>query len=163
MLSNAIAHDLYRASIRLVVAIVPLLLWYPAWALADDGWRALLIHLRESGVSAGAGSYRLAYAAWPTAALLGPALVMALMLILRRLALVTPLTAVAAIAGLAAATVLTGWPEVARLIGYRPTYGWFDILRAANLNIGLACALGSFTAWAGVCALAGKPLRAHDV
>ena len=33
----------------------------------------------------------------------------------------------------------------------------------ANLNIGLACALGSFTAWAGVCALAGKPRRAHDV
>ena len=64
---------------------------------------------------------------------------------------------------MAAATVLTGWPEGARLLGYRPAYGWFDILRAANLNIGLACALGSFTAWAGVCALAGKPLRAHDV
>ncbi len=163
MLSNAIAHDLYRTSIRVVVAIVPLLLWYPAWALADDGWRALLIHLRESGVSAGAGSYRLAYAAWPTAALLGPALVMALMLVLRRMAVVTSLTAAAAIAGMAAATVLTGWPEAARLLGYRPAYGWFDILRAADLNIGLACALGSFTAWAGVCALAGKPLRAHDV
>ena len=46
MLSNAIAHDLYRTSIRVVVAIVPLLLWYPAWALADDGWRALLIAMQ---------------------------------------------------------------------------------------------------------------------
>ena len=163
MLLNAITHDLYRTSIRVVVAIVPLLLWYPAWALADDLWRALLIHMHESGVSAGAAPYRLAYAAWPTAALLGPALVMALMLLLRRFALVTPLTAVAAIAGLAAATVLTGWPEAARLIGYRPTYGWLDILRSANLNIGLACALGAVVVFDGARSLIGKPLRARDV
>src|SRR5271165_5878952 len=130
MLLNAITHDLYRTSIRLVVAIVPLLLWYPAWLLADDLWRALLIHMQQSGVSAGAGSYRLAYAAWPTAALLGPALVMALALTLRRIAFVTSLTAVAAVVGMAAATVLTGWPEGARLIAYRPAYGWIDILAA---------------------------------
>ncbi len=104
MLLHAVVHDLYRATLRIVVAIVPLILWYPAWALADSLWRSLLIGMQQSGVAAGAGSYRLAYAAWPTAALLGPALVMALMLILRRFALVTSLTAVAAIAGMAAAT-----------------------------------------------------------
>src|SRR5271165_3354350 len=57
----------------------------------------------------------------------------------------------------------TGWPEGARLIAYRPAYGWIDILRVANLNIGLACALGFAAAWAGGRALIGKPLRAHDV
>jgi hypothetical protein len=128
MLLNAITHDLYRTSIRVVVAIVPLLLWYPAWALADDLWRALLIHMHESGVSAGAGPYRLAYAAWPTAALLGPALVMALMLILRRFALVTPLTAVAAVAGMAAATVLIGRgcrsSCITRVTRTRIAHGW---------------------------------------
>jgi Domain of unknown function (DUF4158) len=51
-----------------------------------DARPALLIAMHESGVSAGAAPYRLAYGAWPTAALLGPALVMALMLILRRMA-----------------------------------------------------------------------------
>ena len=163
MLLNAITHDLYRTSIRVVVAIVPLLLWYPAWALADDLWRALLIAMHESGVSAGAGPYRLAYAAWPTAALIGPALVMALMLILRRFALVTPLTAVAAVAGMAAATVLTGWPEVARLLGLRAAYGWLDIFRSANLHIGLACALGAVVVFDGARSLIGKPLRAQDV
>ena len=135
----------------------PLILWYPAWGLANGLWRSLLIAMQQSGVAAGAGSYRLAYAAWPTAALLGPALVMAAAIGLRRIAAVTGMTAVAAVAGMAAATVLTGWPEGARLIAYRPTYGWIDILRVADLNIGLACALGSFAAWAGVCALIGRP------
>ena len=163
MLLHTVVHDLYRATLRIVVAIVPLILWYPAWGLANWLWRSLLIAMQQSGVAAGAGSYRLAYAAWPTAALLGPALVMAAALVLRRMAAVTGMTAVAAVAGMAAATVLTGWPEGARLIAYRPAYGWIDILRVADLNIGLACALGSFAAWAGVCALLGRPLRAHDV
>ena len=88
---------------------------------------------------------------------------MALMLIMRRYELVTPLTAVAAVAGMAAATVLTGWPEVARLLGYRPTYGWLDIFRSANLPIGLACALGAVVVFDGARTLIGKPLRAHDV
>ena len=163
MLLHTVVHDLYRTTLRIVVAIVPLILWYPAWGLADDLWRSLLIDMQQSGVAAGAGSYRLAYAAWPTAALLGPALVMTLALVLRRMAAVTGMTAVAAIAGMAAATALTGWPEVARLIGYRPTYGWLDILRSANLHIGLACALGAVVVFDGARSLIGKPLRAHDV
>src|SRR5208282_2772408 len=101
MLLNTVVHDLYRATLRIVVAIVPLILWYPAWGLANALWRSLLIAMQQSGVAAGAGSYRLAYAAWPTAALLGPALVMAAALGLRRMAAVTGMTAVAAVAGMA--------------------------------------------------------------
>ncbi len=163
MLLNTVVHDLYRTTLRIVVAIVTLILWYPAWGLADYLWRFLLIDMQQSGVAAGAGSYRLAYAAWPSAALLGPARVMTLALGLRRMAVVTSMTAAAAVVGMAAATILTGWTEGARLIAYRPTYAWIDILRVANLDIGLACALGSFAAFAGGRALIGKPLRAHDV
>ena len=48
-------------------------------------------------------------------------------------------------------------------MAYRPTYGWLDILRSANLNIGLACALGAVVVFDGARSLIGKPLRAHDV
>lgn len=163
MLLHTIVHDLYRTILRLVVGIVPLLLWYPAWSLADGLWRSLLISMQQNSLGPGAASYRLAYAAWPTVALLGPTLFMALVLILRRTAMVTALTAAAAVIGTAAATALTGWHEASRLLAFRPTYSWFDIWRAANLDVAFACALGFLATCAGIRVLRSQPLRAHDV
>lgn len=163
MLLHTIVHDLYRTALRIALAIIPLLLWYPAWGFASDLWRSVLVGLQQHGTAPGAGSYRLAYAAWPTIALLGPALFMALVLILRRMAMVTALTALASVIGMFAATALTGWSEAVRLLAFWPTYSWFDIWRAANLNIGFACAIGFLATAAGTRVLRGQPLRAHDV
>ncbi|SEF05812.1 type IV secretion system protein VirD4 [Rhizobiales bacterium GAS188] len=163
MLLNTIVHDLHRTCLRLVVAIAPLVIWYPAWGMADDLWRSLLISMQESGIAPGAASYRLAYGAWPTAALFGPALVMALILGLRRFGAALPMTAIAAVTGMAAATLLTGWHEGARLLGLRPAYSWINILRVANFNIGFASALGFLATCIGIRVLRGQPLRAHGV
>lgn len=154
MLLRTVVHDLYRTSLRVVIALLPLLVWYPAWGLAGDLWRSLLLAMDVHDPT-----YRFAYLAWPSVALLGPALVMGIALVLRRNAIVRPMTAFAAVAGMVVAAVLTSWPEVVSLIRMRPAYSWLDILRSAHLNFGLASALGLLVAGLGVRLLLGKPLR----
>ena len=101
MLLHTIVHDLYRTSLRVVVGLAPLLVWYPAWGLADSLWRSVLLSMSPS-----APAYRWAYWAWPSVALLGPALVMAAALVLRQTRVVRPLTAFAAVVGMAGAAIL---------------------------------------------------------
>ncbi len=158
MLLHTIVHDLYRTSLRVVVGLAPLLVWYPAWGLADSLWRSVLLSMSPS-----APAYRWAYWAWPSVALLGPALVMAAALVLRQTRVVRPLTAFAAVVGMAGAAILTLWPEVHHLIGLRPATPWRDILRLAHLNIGFAGALGLLATALGGQILFGGPLRRSNV
>lgn len=157
MLLNTVVHDLYRTSLRVLIALLPLLVWYPAWGLADTLWRSLLLSMQPSDPA-----YRLAYSAWPSVSLLGPALVMAIALALRRSGVVRPSTAFAAVAGMACGTILTGWPEARYLISLRPSTPWLDILRVAHLNVGLASGLGMLATGLGGRVLFGGPLRRTD-
>jgi type IV secretion system protein VirD4 len=154
MLLNTVTHDVYRMSLRVLIALLPLLLWYPAWGIADYLWRQLLLSMNPADPS-----YRWAYWAWPSVALAGPALVMSAALVLRQTGVVRSLTAVSAVAGMAAAAILTGWPEAHYLVGLRPVTPWLAIARLAHLNIALAAALGLLASALGVRVLLGGPLR----
>ena len=74
-----------------------------------------------------------------------------------------PVTAVAGVIGMAAATGLTIAPEVTRLLAYRPTYAWPEILRIADMSAFYAVAVGLLTTMAGVKLLMGKSLRAKKI
>ena len=158
MLVNTVVHDLYRTTLRVLIAAAPLLIWYPAWGLTDGIWQSVLLGMRPTGPN-----YALAYSAWPTVALVGPAWVMAGVLLLRGFGLVRTITAAAAVIGLACASLLTGWPEAAHLISLRPATPWIDVFRAAHLNIGFASAMGFLACGFGARTLLGKPLRAPGV
>ena len=58
---------------------------------------------------------------------------------------------------MAAATVLTGWQEGARLIANGLAHGWDDVLRVIHGDIGFACGFGAVAALVGVVVLAANP------
>ena len=70
-------YDLLRAGLRVAVQLWPLWLFWYAWNLAYGWWSDYLLTFpsSQSGVTWTTG-YAAAVAAWPTVALLGPALVM---------------------------------------------------------------------------------------
>ncbi|RWD60434.1 MAG: conjugal transfer protein TraG, partial [Mesorhizobium sp.] len=155
-----ISYDLAKAGLKALVAILPLVIWYPAWRYAHGLWQQLMLDWYSSGPAPSSAVYRLAYAAWPSIALVGPGLTMGAALLLRRAGMVLPLTAVAAVFGMAVATAMTVWPEASRLIEYRSLYPWSEVLRVADMSIFYAGALGFLATWAGLRSLVGKPLRA---
>ena len=161
MSSNISVHA--RAMLRFVVAIAALVLWYPAFQLAHDLWRRLLIGMAQGDGIIDAAAYDLAYAAWPTATLIGPAVVMALALGLQEIAVVPRLTAAATIVGMAAATVFTGWQEGARLIANGLAHGWDDVPRVIHGDVSFACGFGAVAAFVGVVVLTAKPKNPKNV
>src|SRR5271165_2945650 len=152
-----------RAMLRFVVVIAALVLWYPAFQLAHDLWRRLLIGMAQGDGIIDATAYDLAHAAWPTATLIGPAVVMALALVLQEIAVVPRLTAAATIVGMAAATVFTGWQEGARLIAHGLAYGWNDVPRVIRGEVSFACGFGAVAAFVGVVVLTAKPKNPKNV
>ncbi|RUW61819.1 conjugal transfer protein TraG, partial [Mesorhizobium sp. M4B.F.Ca.ET.049.02.1.2] len=94
-----ISYDLAKAGVKALVAILPLVIWYPAWRYAHGLWQQLMLDWYSSGPAPSSAVYRLAYAAWPSIALVGPGLTMGVALLLRRAGMVLPLTAVAAVFG----------------------------------------------------------------
>ena len=158
-----LSYDSFRFVIKAVIAILPLVIWYPAWSYAHGLWEQLLLGWYQTGLSTDAFWYRLAYAAWPSIALIGPAVTMAMALLLRRSGLALPATAFAGVLGMAAATVLTAWPEATRLLAFRPAYPWNDIFRVADMSVFYACTAGFLASVAGLRVLTGKSLRAKKL
>ncbi|WP_137935387.1 type IV secretory system conjugative DNA transfer family protein [Mesorhizobium comanense] len=158
-----LSYDLVKTLFKAAVAILPLVIWYPAWRYAHALWGELLIGWYLGGLSASSILYRLAYAAWPSVALIGPAATMSAALLLRRTGLALPATAIAGVLGMVAATVLTVWPESTRLLELRPAYSWFIILNTADMSVFYAAVVGVLATMAGIRMLMGKSLRAHDV
>lgn len=157
------SYDLVRLTAKAAIAVLPLLVWYPAWRYAHALWGSLLIDWYQNGLSPASFAYRFAYAAWPSIALAGPAVTMAAALLLRRSGLALPATAIAGVVGMMAATALTVWPEATRLLGLRPAYAWSAILNAADMTVFYAGAVGFLATVAGTRVLAGGSLRRRTV
>ena len=114
-------YDLLRAGLRVAVQLWPLWLFWYAWNLAYGWWQDYLLTFPSSrpGVTWTNG-YAAAIAAWPTVALLGPALVLGGGVFLHRVRAGSHAMAMAGVAGMAATALLTAWPEWVRL---RPNFG----------------------------------------
>jgi type IV secretion system protein VirD4 len=158
-----LSYDLVKTAFKAIVAILPLVIWYPAWRYTHGLWGDALLGWYQNGLAPTSTFYAIAYAAWPAIALTGPAIAMTVALLLRRSATVLPLTAIAGVVGMAAATLLTVWPEATRLIVYRPAYSWSAILSAADMSVFYAAVVGSLATMAGTKMLLGKSLRAQKV
>ncbi|KUM25575.1 conjugal transfer protein TraG [Mesorhizobium loti] len=158
-----ISYDLVKAAFKAGLAILPLVIWYPAWRYAHALWGDLMLGWYQDGLAPSSVLYQFAYAAWPAVALVGPALAMATALLLRRSGLALPATAIAGVVGMASAAALTVWPEITRLLSHRPTSAWIDILRLADMSIFYAGAIGFLATVAGLRTLAGKSLRGQEI
>ncbi|WP_095204597.1 type IV secretory system conjugative DNA transfer family protein [Mesorhizobium carmichaelinearum] len=158
-----ISYDLVKTAFKAALAILPLVIWYPAWRYTHALWADLMLGWYQDGLAPSSFFYQFAYAAWPSVALSGPALAMAAALLLRRSGLALPATAIAGVVGMAVATGLTVWPEATRLLSYRPASAWSDILRIADMAIFYAGVVGFLATVAGVRALIGKSLRGPGI
>lgn len=156
-------YDSLRFVIKAAIAILPLVIWYPAWRYAHGLWGDALLDWYQNGLSPASAMYRFGYAAWPSIALIGPAIAMSVALLLRRSGMVLPLTAIAGVLGMAGATLLTVWPETTRLLSYRPTYAWSDILRTTDMAMFYAGVVGFLLTVSGIRLLLGKSLRTQSV
>jgi type IV secretion system protein VirD4 len=147
-------YDLLRVGLRVAVQLWPLWLFWFAWNQADAWW---LGYLRTFPANRPGGytttGYVWAYAAWPTAALLGPALVMAVGILLHRIRAGSRAMALAGIAGMAATALLTGWPEAQRLWPYlgAPGYSPLTVLNGFDGSHGFAVIAGLLAAFIGYC------------
>ena len=111
---SRIGYDLVRASLRLVIALWPLWLFWFAWRGSNIAWREVLLTFH----GAADPGYLLAYRAWPSVALAGPVALMIAALVAYRMQLAGRVMAYAGGVGVAIATGLTVWPEVERLAPY---------------------------------------------
>jgi type IV secretion system protein VirD4 len=138
-------YDLLRVGLRVAVQLWPLWLFWWAWDAADDQWLAYLRSFPGSqpGQVQTLG-YQWAYWAWPTAALLGPLVVMVAGVGLYRMTLASRTMALAGVFGMVVTAILTGWPEYQRLWPYvgAPDVSYLAILFAFDLPHLLAVLLG---------------------
>jgi type IV secretion system protein VirD4 len=144
-------YDLLRLGLRLAIRLWPLWLFWFAWSLANRWWRAVLLAFPDRATP----GYALAYHAWPTVALLGPIVLMFAAILAWRLRFATRTMPAAGIAGVLAATILTGWPDYQRLAPYLGTAPLLDSLDALDLRIIQAVAVGLLAALIG-CRLAAR-------
>lgn len=145
--------DWSGVAVRTVIQLWPLWLFWFAWTLAGALWRELLFTFPDRTTQ----TYAFAYRGWPTVALLGPVLLMAVAIAAYRLHFASRLTPVAGIAGVVISIVLTCWPEYQRLAPYLGNASLLDVLRALDLGILLAVAIGIVAAVIGACFMVRRP------
>jgi type IV secretion system protein VirD4 len=144
-----IAHvprDLPREALRTIIQLWPLWLSWFAWHFAGALWRDLLLAFPDHSTTV----YVLAYRSWPSAALIGPILLMVSAIVLQRWELAGRLTSFAGVAGVAIATVMTAWPEYQALAPYVGHGPLLNVLQAVDLGIMLAVAIGAVATLAGI-------------
>jgi len=150
-------YDLLRVGLRVAIQLWPLWLFWWAWNLSDAWWRdAVLLGRAQLGglrPSQFSRTQILLVDAWRTAALLGPALVMAAGVLLHRIQFGSRAMAFAGIGGMAATALLTGWPEYQRLwpaVG-APGVSPLAVLNAFDGSRGFAIIAGLLAAFVGYC------------
>ncbi len=104
---SRIGYDLVRASLRLVIALWPLWLFWFAWRGSNIAWRDWLLTFH----GATDPGYLLAYRAWPSVALAGPVAVMIAAFVAYRMQLAGRVMAYAGAVGVVIATGLTVCPK----------------------------------------------------
>ena len=110
------ADDPARVVLGRVLQLWPLWLVWPVWRAGSDLWRAVLLSFPDTT----APGYALAYRAWPTVALTGPVLLLAVAVTayrLQRTGRLMPLAAIAAVAGTVALTLRPEWQRLSPYIG----------------------------------------------
>jgi type IV secretion system protein VirD4 len=149
------AYDLGRLALKLVIQLWPVWLFWFALHLGGDLWRD---HVLATQPDRTTPAYLVLYRAWPSVGLFGPILLMFSVLAAERAQLGSRTMAVAAIAGVALATVLTVQPEWTRLspyIGHSPIA---DVIRALDPAMLFAFMLGFLSVALGVRILRGDRL-----
>ena len=147
-------YDLLRAGLRVVVQLWPLWLFWWAWELAYGWWHDYLLTLPAHQPSGRwIDGFQIAFAAWPTVALLGPALVLGGSVFLHRVRAGSRAMAMAGVFVMVAAALLTAWPEWVRLQSQMGTAGLspFALLKMASTPVAIAVAAGLATAYIGFC------------
>src|SRR5581483_1196197 len=106
-MSTRATGDLPRVALRTFIQLWPLWSFWFAWTLAGALWSNLLLALPDRSTA----SYAFAYRAWPSVALLGPIILMAVAITAWRLHAMNRIMPLAGIAGVGLATALTIRPE----------------------------------------------------
>lgn len=127
-----------RHVLRASIQLWPLWLSWPVWEIVGALWRDVLLAFPDQTTT----TYALAYRSWPSVALLGPILLTVAAIAAQRLEFVGRLTSYAGIAGIAAATGMTAVPEYQRLAPYIGRVSLLEMLKALDLGIMLAVAIG---------------------
>lgn len=149
-----VSYDLAKLVLKVALQLWPLWLFWFSWQAASALWRDLLVLQPDPAAS----SYLLLYRAWPSAALLGPILLMALGVVAHRLQFAGRTIAIAGILGVLCATALTAWPEWLRLSPYFGKASPLSILRAMDGGIVVASAFGLVAAAVAIEVLRGSSL-----
>jgi len=139
-------YDLLRAALRFALRLWPLWLFWFAWSVAGALWRDVLLAFPDRSTT----GYTLAYRGWPSAALLGPILLMAAAIGAYRLQFANRLMPLAGIAGVAVATVITAWSEYWRVASYLGRAPLLNVLDAFDPGILQAVAAGLFATIGGI-------------
>jgi len=150
-----IAYDLGRLALKLLFQLWPIWLFWFALHLGDALWRYEVLASQPDYTTP---AYRLLYRAWPSAGLVGPILLMFAALGAERIQLGSRTMAIAGVAGVALATVLTVQPEWTRLspyVGHTPIIG---VIRAADPGILFAFSFGFLAVAFGIRILRGDRL-----
>jgi hypothetical protein len=145
------AGELALWPLRFVLQLWPLWLTWPALELGNIIWRDGVLAAFTDHASP---AYRLAYAAWPSMALLGPVALLLLAAGLQRAHRAPRLTVIAGLVGTAGVILLLLRPEWGRLAPYLGHVPVFVLLRAVDPAYLHAFALGTL----GL-ALGGRLLR----
>ena len=149
------AYDFGRVALKLAVQLWPLWLFWFALHLGSTLWRDLVLMPQPDRSTPG---FALLFRAWPTAGLCGPIVLMLGAIAAQRAQLGSRTMAIAGIAGVALATILTVQPEWVRLSPYVGRAKPLDILRAVDMAILWALAVGVLACGAGVRLLRGDRL-----
>lgn len=144
-----LGYDLGAGTLRLALRLWPLWLFAAAWYGADHLWRRYLLSF---GANVGyiPPDYVLAYHAWPAVRLAGPVVLMLTAVGSHRAGMATRAAAVAGLAGVVLAILLTAWPEWHRLAPYAGQVPLPSLLAAIDLDIGWAALFGAAAFAAGL-------------
>lgn len=147
---------LARAGLRLFVQLWPLWLFWGALLLSLRLWRDGV--LLSADMDRSSAEYAFAYAAWPSAGLIGPILVMLIALALHRQGHATRVTALASLGGVVFALALTlkpAWDDLAARAGSAPP---LELLGAIPMPYLAALVTGLIGLGIGIRLLSGEPL-----
>jgi type IV secretion system protein VirD4 len=146
-------YDLARVGLRIFFQLWPLWLFWWAWDFAYDHWQDYLMTFPANQPGGYVtDSYVWAMWAWPAAALLGPAVVMALGVMLHRMQIGSRAMALTGILCMVATAILTGWSEYQRLWPYVSAgYSPVTIVNSFDASHGIAVIVGLVVAFVGYC------------
>jgi type IV secretion system protein VirD4 len=134
------------AALRTMIELWPLWLSWFAWKFVAALWRDVLLGFPDHTTAA----YALAYRSWPSAALVGPILLMVAAIVAQRLQFAGRLTSYAGVAGVAVATGTTALPQYQRLAPYIGRVSLLEMLEALDPGIMLAITVGLVAMVAGI-------------